>query len=206
MPEKISTNINGQNISVTNNLLSGEPFTFVKTDTVLPSLTIKKQGNTSVNGNIVAYHFQPASQLKEYNTDIQLSKKLFIYDVNLKNWVPIGDARVLKIADKVKVVLTIETAVNLPYVYIDDKSGGAFEAVDQHSGYRYGDRISYYRSVRDAGMQFFTSLVPAGKTEISYELKVTQTGTFTNGPASLQCMYNPEKAAYSNSALINTTE
>lgn len=205
-PGKISANINGQHISVTNNLLSGEPFTFVKTDTISQRLTIKKEGNTSVYGNIVAYHFQPASQLKGYNTGIQLSKKIFIYKEDTKNWTPIGDTPVLKIADKVKVVLTIETAVNLPYVYIDDKSGGAFEAVDQHSGYRYGDRIGYYRSVRDAGMQFFASLIPAGKTEISYELKVTQTGMFTNGPASLQCMYKPEKAAYSNSALINITE
>jgi alpha-2-macroglobulin len=205
-PNKISTDINGQNISVTDNLLSGEPFSFIKTNTAPQTLAIKKTGNTSIYGSIVTYHFQPASQLKEYNTDIQLSKKLFIYNSGSKSWEPIGDAQVLKVADKVKVVLTIETTVNLPYVYIDDKSGGAFDAVDQRSGYRYGDRIGYYRSVKDAGMQSFASLIPAGKTEISYELKVTQEGTFTNGPASLQCMYKPEKAAYSNSALINTTE
>lgn len=205
-PDNISTEINGQNISVTNNLLSGEPFTFVKTNIAPQTLAIKKAGNTTVYGSIVTYHFQPASQLKEFNTGIQLSKKLFIYNADTKSWEPIGDAQALKVADKVKVVLAIETDVNLPYVYIDDKSGGAFEAVDQRSGYRYSDRIGYYRSVRDAGMQFFASLIPAGKTEISYELKVTQEGTFTNGPASLQCMYKPEKAAYSNSALINTTE
>jgi uncharacterized protein YfaS (alpha-2-macroglobulin family) len=94
----------------------------------------------------------------------------------------------------------------LPYVFIDDKNGGAFEAVEQRSGYEYGNTISYYRSVRDAGMQIFTSLIPAGRTEIRYDLKVTQEGTFTNGAACLQCMYKPEKAAYSNSALINTKE
>jgi uncharacterized protein YfaS (alpha-2-macroglobulin family) len=202
----INTNINGENITVTNNLLSGEPFAFVPTGKAPQTLTIKKEGNTMAHGSIVAWHFQPASQLAQLNKDIQLSKKLFIYNNTSKNWEPIGDAQVLKIADVVKVVLTIETAANLPYVYIDDKSGGAFDAVDQRSGYQYGSNISYYRSVRDAGMQIFVNLIPAGKTEISYELKVTQEGSFTNGHASLQCMYKPEKAAYSNSALINTKE
>jgi TonB-dependent SusC/RagA subfamily outer membrane receptor len=204
--DKINTSINGKNITVTNNLLSGESFAFVPTSKAPQTIIIKKEGNTMVHGSIVAWHFQPASQLNQLNKDIQLSKKLFIYNNASKSWEPIGDAQVLKIADIVKVVLAIETSVNLPYVYIDDKSGGAFDAVDQRSGYQYGNNISYYRSVRDAGMQIFASLIPAGKTEISYELKVTQEGSFTNGPASLQCMYKPEKAAYSNSALINTSE
>lgn len=202
----IKTNINGENITVTNNLLCGEPFVFVPTSKAPQTLTIKKEGNTMVHGNIVAWHFQPTSQLNQYNTDIQLSKKLFIYNNTSKSWEPVGDEQVLKIADIVNVVLTIETSTNLPYVYIDDKSSGAFDAVDQRSGYQYGNNIGYYRSVRDAGMQIFASLIPAGKTEISYELKVTQEGKFTNGAASLQCMYKPEKVAYSNSALINTKE
>lgn len=204
--DKINTSINGENITVTNNLLSGEPFAFVPTSKAPQTLNLKKEGSTMVHGSIVAWHFQPASQLNQLNKEIQLSKKLFIYNNTSKNWEPVSEVQVLKIADVVKVVLTIETAANLPYVYIDDKSGGAFEAVDQRSGYQYGDNINYYRSVRDAGMQIFTSLIPAGKTEISYELKVTQEGSFTNGPAMLQCMYKPEKAAYSNSALINTRE
>lgn len=204
--DKINTNINGENITVINNLLSGEPFVFMPTNKIPQTITIKKEGNTMVHGNIITWHFQSASELKQYNTVIQLSKKLFIYNNTSKSWEPVGDAQVLKITDVVKVVLTIETAANLPYVYIDDKSGGAFDAVDKRSGYQYGNNISYYRSVRDAGMQIFASLIPAGKTEISYELKVTQEGKFTNGAASLQCMYKPEKVAYSNSTLINTKE
>lgn len=205
-PDNIVADLNGQTISVTNNLLSGEPLAFVKTNSAPKTLAIMKGGSRTVSGNSLVYYFQSASQLNQLNTDIQLSKKLFIYNDEHKNWLPISDTQVLKIADRVKVVLTIESSMNLPYVYIDDKSGGAFEAADLHSGYHYGDRIGYYLAVRDAGMQFFASLIPAGKTDISYELKVTQEGMFTNGPASLQCMYKPEKVAYSNSALINTKE
>lgn len=34
-------------------------------------------------------------------------------------------------------------------------------------------------------------------------LATTQEGIFTNGPASLQCMYKPAIVAYSNSTMIN---
>jgi hypothetical protein len=37
-------------------------------------------------------------------------------------------------------------------------------------------------------------------------LQVAQEGRFTNGPAVLQCMYKPEKTAYSNSVSIKTAE
>lgn len=205
-PNKVSAIITGQNMSVTDDLLSGEPFAFIKTAQIPEDLTIKKAGKQAVHGNVVSYHFETASQVSQYNTDIKLSKQLLIYNKGAGNWEPVGEGAILKISDRVKVVLTIETAKNLPYVYIDDKTGGALETANQRSGYQYGNRFSYYRSVRDAGMQFFAGLIPAGKSEISYELTVAREGNFTNGPASLQCMYKPEKAAYSNSVLINTKE
>jgi uncharacterized protein YfaS (alpha-2-macroglobulin family) len=206
LPNKVSTTVAGQSISVTDDLLNGEPFTFIKTGQIPETLPINKAGKPVVQGNIITWHFEPASQLSQYNTDIKLTKQLLVYNKSSKNWKPVGVETILKISDQVKVVLTIETGKNLPYVYIDDKTGGALETANQRSGYQYGNRFSYYRSVRDAGMLFFANLIPAGKSEISYELRVAQEGNFTNGPASLQCMYKPEKVAYSNSVLINTKE
>ncbi|HEX6431875.1 MAG TPA: hypothetical protein VF008_29490, partial [Niastella sp.] len=206
VPNILRAVVGDQTLSVTDDLLGGQPFSFIKTNKAPDALPITKANNAIVQGNVIVYRFAPASQLNALNTDITLTKHLFRYDHVSKSWERVGDSTTLAVSDKVKVVLNIETTNNLPYVYIDDKTGGAFQSMDQHSGYEYANGIHYYRSVRDAGMQFFSDFIPAGKTEISYELKVTQEGTFTNGAASLQCMYKPERTAYSNSFSIKTQE
>jgi hypothetical protein len=205
-PNTLHSTINNQPLTVTDDLLNGEPISFVKTGWIADAISVRKNNDAPVQGNVLLWHFMPAAQVNQLNTGIQLTKQLFRLDNASKQWQPIGDSSLLKIADKLKVVITIETAANLPYVYIDDKTSGAFEPTDAHSGYEYGNGINYYRSVRDAGMQFFSAFIPAGRTGISYELTVTQEGSFTNGPATLQCMYKPEKTAYSNSISIKTAK
>jgi uncharacterized protein YfaS (alpha-2-macroglobulin family) len=74
--------------------------------------------------------------------------------------------------------------------------------LDGSSGQQYQDGTYYYRSVRDAGQQLFIDLLPSGRTEFSYEVTVTQEGTFKNGAAMLQCLYNPGVTAYSNAMTI----
>jgi hypothetical protein len=206
VPNTLSVTITNKALAVTDDLLAGQPFSFIKTNNIPATLAIKRSANQPVSGNIMTYYFAPASRLSQLNTAIKLTKDIFRFNHVSNNWERVGDSSLLKVSDKIKVVLTIETARNLPYVYIDDKTGGAFESMDVHSGYEYAHGIHYYKSVRDAGMQFFADLITAGRTQISYELQVAQEGRFTNGPAVLQCMYKPEKTAYSNSVSIKTAE
>lgn len=205
-PNILSSTINNQSITVTDDLLNGQPVSIIKASHVPEALSVRKASDAIAHGNIIVWHFMPASQVNQLNTGIQLKKHLFRFSTISKKWEPVGESTLLNVSDKLKVVISIETAVNLPFVYIDDKTSGAFESTDLHSGYEYASGVQYYKSVRDAGMQFFSDLIPAGRTEISYELTVIQEGTFTNGPASLQCMYKPEKTAYSNSILIKTQD
>jgi hypothetical protein len=105
-------------------------------------------------------------------------------------------------ADKVSVTITIETPNALRYVYIDDKRSAGFEPADIKSCYQYDKGLGYYKSVRDAGFQFFSEFIPAGRNEITYEMNVSQEGLFYNGLASLECMYNPGMNAYSKGVTI----
>ena len=154
-------------------------------------------------GNISWYYFTSSGQLSSVNRDITITKQFYKWNERTKTWTIAGGDEVFKIADKVKVMITIQSSRALSYVYIDDKRAAAFEPTDNSSGYEYGD-FSYYKSVRDAGFQFFANFIPSGKHEISYELKVAQEGNFTSGPPVLQCMYKPEISAYGNSIKINS--
>jgi alpha-2-macroglobulin len=89
-------------------------------------------------------------------------------------------------------------AVPGKYVFINDTRAAAFEPLDNGSGYRYNYGLQYYQSVRDAGHRFFIDFIPSGKHQLEYEMKVAQEGSFTNGIATLQCMYRPDITAYSN--------
>jgi uncharacterized protein YfaS (alpha-2-macroglobulin family) len=159
-----------------------------------------------VSGNYCWYYFTTGSSLSELNKDIRLSKELFQWNNKENKWDLISETTGLKIADRIKVVLTIITSKSLPYVFIDDKRAAAFEPVDNSSGYEYVSGFSYYKSVRDAGFQFFIDHIPSGRQEISYEMKVTQEGSFFSGPAVLQCMYKPGVTAYSNSSKLNSVK
>jgi len=142
--------------------------------------------------------------MNKVNKQVNLKKEISRYNNASGKWEPITDKTVLHIADHIKVMLTIETPKALRYVYIDDKRAAAFEPKENHSGYMYSEGVGYYQSIRDAGIQFFTDFIPSGRTVINYEMTVAQEGNFTNGPASLQCMYKPEVNAYSSSIQVQT--
>ncbi len=184
--------------SVTDDLLHGSSYAFIPSQIAAP-LSVKKQHPQPASGNIIYYYF---SSNPVVTGDVKLSKKLYVYNKASNTWLVLADNSILRIADKVKVVITIETAKALRYVYIDDKRAAGFEPEDINSGYEYGKGFSYYKSVRDAGFQFFTEFVPAGRTEINYEMIVSQEGLFNNGLASLECMYNPGITAYSNGVRV----
>jgi hypothetical protein len=203
-PSQTINGISGnKGFSVTNDLLKGSSYSFVEAK-MLTRLQLKKDDTIPASGNFTGYYFSPADSLQKLNKNIGLKKELFRYNETDRQWVLVTDQTLLKIADKVKVVLTIETSRALRYVYLDDKRAAAFEPGENSSGHRREQGLSYYLSIRDAGMQFFLDFIPSGRFVISYEMIVAQEGNFTSGPALLQCMYRPEISAYSNGMKVQT--
>lgn len=208
--QTINGSINNKRFSVTDDLLSGSSFSFINENKAMP-VELKKEDNAPASGNIMWYYFSSGDNLSKANKEVNpiaigLKKELFRYNSVMAVWEPVNEKTTLKIADKIKCVLTIETAKALKYIYIDDKRAAAFEPKENHSGYEYAQGFSYYQSIRDAGIQFFSDFIPSGRSTISYEMIVAQEGNFKNGPALLQCMYKPEVTAYSNSITVQAVK
>lgn len=203
-PQSLTALLGDRTLSVSDDLLNGQLTDFSKALKTVPVIKVSKTNAMPVNGNLSWYYFTAAQNLNRLNTSVKLDKSLFVFSDEQKKWVAAEKDHMFKIGTRVKVVLGIETQKPLSFVQLDDYRAAAFEPVEQKSGYQYQNRISYYQSMRDTGYQIFAEFIPSGKSELSYELKVVQEGSFANGPAMLSCMYKPEIASYSNSFVIKT--
>ena len=199
--QTVKTFIDKTSLLVSNDLLSGSTFTYLPMNQLPAILQLQKEHSAPASGNLYRYYFTAGDNAALLNKEVQLTKQW--YRLNNSGWEIIGPNTILKLADKIKVVITMQSARPLQYVFINDKRAATFEPLDNSSGYSYADGLYYYQSVRDAGNQFFLDFIPSGKHSISYEMKVAQEGVFSNGIAQLQCMYRPDINAYSNGITVN---
>jgi len=197
----ISLVAGNQTVSVSNDLFKGNTFGFAKTD-LKANAVIQNLSDQSAKASASVYYFTNAQNLDSLNRSVKLSKKLFYHDKE-KGLQPLPTNQILKAGEKITVVLSITADKPLKFVYLDDKRAAAFEPVDKKSEYKYQDGIGFYFSVRDTGLQLFAESVPSGTSKITYELQVSQEGTFFSGSTVLQCMYNPDVVAYSNSVNVS---
>jgi uncharacterized protein YfaS (alpha-2-macroglobulin family) len=103
----------------------------------------------------------------------------------------------LRIGDRVTVRLEIRADRDMEYVHLKDARAAAFEPVSTLSGYRRQDGLDCYEAPRDAATNFFIPYLPKGTYVFEYDLFATRAGDFSDGPATLQCMYAPEFTAHS---------
>jgi alpha-2-macroglobulin len=187
-------------LSVTDNLFGGKTTDFLDlSGKKFPSqISISASGSTSVSGGIKYYYFSSSPPEDSLNAIVKIHKNLSRYNAGNGIWEPIVENSTLQIGDKVKTVLTINASRQLNYVFINERRAATMEPREIESGYKYEGGLEYYQSVKDAGYLFFVDKIPSGIHNIEYETVITASGNFTNGPASLQCMYQPSINAYSN--------
>ncbi len=114
--------------------------------------------------------------------------------------------RALKVGDKLIVRLTIETDRVMEFIHLKDLRASGFEPMDVLSGYRWGSGIGYYQSTRDLATHFFIDYLPRGKYVIEYPVTVAQAGAYSEGLATLQCMYAPEFGGHSQGNRVLVTK
>jgi uncharacterized protein YfaS (alpha-2-macroglobulin family) len=114
----------------------------------------------------------------------------------------IGAGAKLKVGDRVRVRIVLETDRHMEYVHLKDMRAASFEPRQQLSGAEYREGLGFYRSTTDAAMNFFFSYLPKGTFVFEYDLNVTQAGDFSNGISQVQCMYAPEFTTHSEGVRV----
>lgn len=115
----------------------------------------------------------------------------------------LADNATLKRGDRVVVRIVVKSDRDLEYVHLKDMRAACMEPVDVLSGYRWADGLGYYQTTRDVSTDFFFSHMPRGTHIFEYTLLAGQSGNFSNGVTSIECMYAPEFSSHSEGTRIN---
>ncbi|MCF6342275.1 MAG: hypothetical protein L3J31_05655, partial [Bacteroidales bacterium] len=143
-----------------------------------------------------------------HDSPLSLEKKLFVEELTDAGPVikPLQDGQHLKTGDKVIVRLIIRTDRNMEFVHLKDMRATAFEPLKTISGYSYKGGLGFYQNITDVSTDFFMRYLHKGTYVLEYPLHVTQSGTFSNGIATIQSMYAPEFGAHSSGIRIGVKQ
>ncbi len=161
--------------------------------------------STSSWGSVYWQYFEDLDKITVAATPLKLEKKLFVENNSDRGPVltPVNDGDFLKVGDKIQVRIVLRVDREMEYVHMKDMRASALEPVNVLSGYKWQGGLGYYESTKDASTNFFFSRLPKGNYVFEYPLFITQTGNFSNGITSIQCMYAPEFSSHSEGVRIN---
>jgi uncharacterized protein YfaS (alpha-2-macroglobulin family) len=169
-------------------------------------VTVSSEANNKSSigwGAMYWQYYQDLEKVEGQGGALKISKKLFVQKITPtgKTMLPIEQAKLTK-GDKVITRLTITTDRNLEFVALKDLRASCFEPVNQLSGSMWKENVCYYQTTKDASTQFFFSYLPKGTYVFEYELWVNNSGEFTSGIGSIQCLYAPEFVSHTGGERI----
>jgi hypothetical protein len=170
------------------------------------NLQVKAANNTiPVWTNIYWQYFENIDNFTGATSPLQVYKETFIERNTPEGpkFFIINDSSVLKTSDKLKVRIQLKTDRDMEYVHLKDLRASCFEPLNVFSGYRWQNGTGYYETTKDASTNFFFDRLPKGSYVFEYLVYVGQNGSFSNGIATVQCMYAPEFSAHSEGMRLN---
>lgn len=172
--------------------------------TVTPGVKTANDKTGGAWGAAYWQYFEKLDKITPAATPLQLTKKLFVEKNSDRGPVlePVTEGRPLKVGDKVKVRIELKVDRDMEYVHLKDMRASCMEPVNVLSSYKWQGGLGYYETTRDASTNFFFNWLPKGVYVFEYPLFVAQTGNFSNGISSIQCMYAPEFSSHSEGVRI----
>ena len=104
----------------------------------------------------------------------------------------------LQVGDKLVSRIIINADRDMEYLHLKDMRSSGTEPLNVLSQYKYGSGLGYYESTTDVANNYFISYLPKGTYVFENVVFVSHKGDYTNGVATLQCMYAPQYTTHSN--------
>lgn len=166
----------------------------------MADINVSKTSKGVAWGAVYWQYFEDLDKITFAETNLKLQKDLYRLEVTPEGeqLIPLTDNAPLEIGDKVRVRIELRTDRNLEYVHMKDMRAAGFEPLNVLSAYRYQDGLGYYQSTKDAATHFFFDYIRKGTYVFEYDLRVQHKGDFSNGIATIQCMYAPEFTSHSD--------
>ena len=155
-------------------------------------------------GAVYAQYQEAISSVKQQGNELNVDKKLYVQRVvnNQKQLVPVTADMQLTIGDVVVSRLAITVDRAMQFIQLKDQRAACFEPIASISGYRWNNGFGYYVDIKDASTSFFFDGLGKGVYVLEYSYRVSRSGKYQSGIATLQSTYAPEYASHSASMPI----
>lgn len=155
-------------------------------------------------GALYWQYFEDLDKITPHETPLKLKKQLMLVRNTPAGemMLPITASTKLKPGDKIRVRIELRTDRDMEFVHMKDMRAAGFEPVNVISSYKYQGGIGYYESTKDASTDFFIDFLRKGIYVFEYDLRANLSGQFSNGVATIQCMYAPEFTSHSEGVRV----
>ncbi|MCP4157330.1 MAG: hypothetical protein GY757_56995 [bacterium] len=168
-------------------------------------VTVKNNNNAPAWGSLYWQYFEDLDKITPAEAVFKLKKKLYVErDTETgPQAFEVKPGTRLRIGERVTVSIQLRVDRDMEFVHMKDMRASGFEPEEVLSGYARRQGLRYYRSIKDASVNFFFGYLPRGVYRFSYSLRVTHGGNFSNGITTIQSMYAPEFAAHSKGTRVH---
>ena len=156
------------------------------------TFTATKTSEGTSWGAVYAQFFQKTSDIEASQSGIKITR-----EIRMANGQKLT-ANSLKVGDRIKIRLTIESERDLDFVQVVDRRAACMEPVRQLSGYRNGA----YCSPKDNATHYFYYGISKGKHVIETEYYIDRAATYETGTCTVGCAYAPEYRAMTPSITL----
>nr|WP_315255168.1 MG2 domain-containing protein [uncultured Flavobacterium sp.] len=175
----------------------------------MATITITNKSKVPGYGGIYWQYFEDLDKIKTNSgTNLSIAKELYIKKNTNKGpeLQKITASNVLKVGDLVTVRLIITSKEDMEFIHLKDMRASCFEPVDVLSVYEYKGGLGFYKSTKDAATHFFFDQINKGTYVLEYDIRVNNTGNFSNGISTIESMYAPEYTSHTKGIWVKAME
>ncbi|MCF8337651.1 MAG: hypothetical protein K9I74_06665 [Bacteroidales bacterium] len=170
----------------------------------MTAIEVDKKDESVSWGSVYVQYFKKLSEVESHVSKISVKKD--VYRVKQtdqgEELVKVTKDSKVEVGDRIRFRIVLESDRTLEYVHLGDGRAAGFEPTANQSGYNHQDGLAYYRAIKDASVDFFIQYMRPGTYVLEYDVFAEQSGTFSNGIATLQSLYAPEFSAHSKGQKI----
>lgn len=180
--------------------------------TITPSLgnlqITKKTSAGTAWGALYWQYFEELDQITSAKTPLQLQKQVMLVSQTNSGEVmhPITEHTKIQLGDVLRIRITLKADRAMEYVHLKDLRAAGLEPKTVLSHYKWQGGLGYYESTKDASTDFFMDYLPKGIYVFEYDVTANNPGSFSNGIATIQCMYAPEFSSHSEGLRLTIVE
>ncbi|WP_281238803.1 alpha-2-macroglobulin family protein [Flavobacterium praedii] len=175
----------------------------------MATITITNKSKVPGYGGVYWQYFEDLDKIKNNTgTNLSITKELYLKKNTDKGEVlqKITTKNALKIGDLITVRLIIISKEDVEFIHLKDMRASCFEPIDVLSSYQYQEGLGFYKSTKDAATHFFFDRINKGTYVLEYDIRVNNTGNFSNGITTIESMYAPEYTSHTKGIRVKAID